>query len=362
MMWRETGGKGERGVAAESDMARPRADFMKRALMASLIFVGVAAAAGLLWLIASYLLILFAAILLAILLDGMASGIGVVLPVARPWRLSLALLIFCAAIGAIGFIIPDIAAQTPQFTKYIEQGVAWFRNNVLSLQSVQQSLENGGSGELIKLLPDPADLIDEAAKLIGGTIGILTGAALILVLGIYLAAEPSRYYQGALRLFNPRTREAAAETAKDIGQVLRRWLVAQILMMLIVGVGSYIALTLLGVPLALMLGFIAGLAAFIPYIGTVIGGGAMVLVAAAQDLSLGLIVLGFYAGFQIVESYVLTPMIQSRAIFIPPALVMFAQVIFGVLFGILGVALATPLAAVVAVILSRHYFNEPFQQ
>ncbi|NJM33674.1 MAG: AI-2E family transporter [Rhodomicrobium sp.] len=346
-------------MPADIDKAGPQAGFMKRALIASLIFVSVVAAAGLLWLIASYLLIVFAAILLAILLDGIAKGIGRMLPISRPWRIGLALIVFFASIGAIGLMIPGIAAQTPQFASYLEQGVDWFRNNVLSLPSVQQSLENGGSGELMKLLPDPAGLIGGTAKLIGGTIGMLTGMVLILVLGIYLASQPSRYYQGALRLFNPQIRENLAETAEDIGQILRRWLVAQILMMLIVGVGSYIVLTSLGVPLALMLSFIAGLAAFIPYIGPVIGGGAMILVAAAQDLSLGLIVLGFYAGFQIVESYLLTPLIQSRAIFIPPALVIFAQVVFGVLFGILGVALATPLAAVIAVIVSRHYLNEP---
>jgi predicted PurR-regulated permease PerM len=87
----------------------------------------------------------------------------------------------------------------------------------------------------------------------------------------------------------------------------------------------------------------------------------MILVATTQDVSLGLIVIAFYLVLQTVESYLLTPMIQSRAIFIPPALVILAQVVFGVLFGVLGIALATPLAAVIAVIVSRFYFHEPLE-
>jgi predicted PurR-regulated permease PerM len=182
---------------------------------------------------------------------------------------------------------------------------------------------------------------------------------LIVVFGLYLAMQPQRYYEGVMSAVSSDMRRKLKDTSEDANMVLRRWLVGQIAMMLIIGVSSYIVLTVIGVPLALMLRFIAGLTAFIPSIGPLICGGAMILVATTQDVRLGLIVIGFYLVLQLVESYLLTPMIQSRAIFIPPALAILAQVVFGVLFGVLGIALATPLAAVIAVIVSRFYFHEP---
>jgi predicted PurR-regulated permease PerM len=354
--------KGEVGVTtkASSEAAR-EASFAQRALIASLIFVGVLAAAGLIWLTAHYMLIFFAGILLAILLDAISTGIGMVAPLPRTARIIIAALIVASAFAAIGFVIPGIIEQAPQFAKFIEQWVEWVRSSVANWGPVQETLENGQSEELMRFLPDPAGLLGGAAQIVGSALGILTGAVLIVVFGLYLAIQPERYFQGVLSAVSPDMRRKLKDTSEDAKFVLRRWLVGQIAMMMIIGVSSYIVLTLIGVPLALMLSFIAGLTAFIPYIGPLIGGGAMILVATTQDVSLGLIVIAFYLVLQTVESYLLTPMIQSRAIFISPALVILAQVVFGVLFGVLGIALATPLAAVIAVIVSRFYFHEPLE-
>lgn len=345
---------------AKSEAARD-ASFAQRALIASLIFVGVLAAAGLVWLTAYYMLIFFAGVLLAILLDAISAGIGNIIPLPRTARIMIAVLIVASVFAAIGLAIPGIIEQAPQFAKFIEQWVEWVRNSIAEWEPVQQTLQDGESGELMRFLPDPAGLLGGAAQIVGSVLGVLTGAILIVVFGLYLATQPKRYYEGVLSAVSPDVRRKLKVTSEDANIVLRRWLVGQIAMMAIIGTSSYIVLTLIGVPLALMLSFIAGLTAFIPYIGPLIGGGAMILVATTQDLSLGLIVIGFYLVLQLVESYLLTPMIQSRAIFVPPALVILAQVVFGVLFGVLGIALATPLTAVIAVIVSRLYFHEPLE-
>jgi predicted PurR-regulated permease PerM len=334
-------------------------NFIRNVFYASLIVVGVVALAALVWQAAHYLLLFFAGILLAILLDAIASGIGAIAPLPRPARLLMAVLIVAAAFGAIVFVIPSVIAQAPELARYLQEWLEWFRANVMTLEPVRETLENGQSEELVQLLPSPGELLGGAAAIVGGTISILTGVVLIVIFGLYLAAEPSRYYEQGIAEFTPGLRQKLAATGADIGTVLRRWLLAQILMMLLIGFSSYAVLTALGVPLALMLSFIAGMTAFIPFVGPLIGGSAMVLVAATKDAWLGLIVIGFYIGLQLVESYLLTPMIQSRAIFVPPAIVILAQVILGVLFGALGIALATPLAAVIAVIVKRHFLGRP---
>lgn len=337
--------------------------FARRVLYASLIFTAVLAVAGLLWLTAYYLLLIFAAVLLAIMLDTITEGIGYIpLPIPRIVRLIISILLVISVFAALGLAIPSILEQAPEFAKFVEQWVESIMRWLSQWAPVQEGRESGDSGNLLGLLPDPAGILGGAAQLLGSVIGAATGFVLILITGVYLAADPSRYYDGALKLLNPESRESFGEIASDANMVLRRWLLGQIIMMLLIGTSSYVVLSLLGVPLALLLSFIAGLTAFIPYIGALIGGGIMVLVAATQDLSLGLIVFAFYMVVQILEGYVLTPMIQARAIFVPPVIVIIAQVIFGVLFGLLGIALATPLAAVIGVIVSRLYFHEPVDE
>ncbi len=210
----------------------------------------------------------------------------------------------------------------------------------------------------MQFLPDASNILGGAAQLIGGTVSLITGAILIIMFGIYLATEPSRYYQSTLAAFPASIHAKLAATGSDINTVLRRWLVGQIIMMFVIGFSSYAVLTVVGVPLALTLAFVAGLTAFLPYVGPLIGGGTMILVAFMQGTTTGLIVLGFYIVLQLMESYVLTPLIQSKAIFVPPAVVVLAQVIFGVMFGLIGIALATPLAAVIAVLVRRLHFGE----
>ena len=110
-----------------------------------------------------------------------------------------------------------------------------------------------------------------------------------------------------------------------------------------------IGLWLLDVPLALVLGLIAALFTFIPNIGPILSAIPAVLfgltVSPQQALYVGLL----YGGIQVVESYLLTPLVQRKTIELPPALTLAAQVLLGVTFGGLGVALAAPLTAVTVV-------------
>ena len=115
--------------------------------------------------------------------------------------------------------------------------------------------------------------------------------------------------------------------------------------MAVIGGATYVGLLILGVPIAFVLALFAGLAGFLPYLGPIIGAVPMVLVAGGDSFNLALWVVGLYAVVQFLESYLLTPLIQARAVSLPPAVVILNQLVFGALFGILGLALATPLAA-----------------
>ena len=115
--------------------------------------------------------------------------------------------------------------------------------------------------------------------------------------------------------------------------------------MAVIGGLTYVGLLILGVPIAFGLALFAGLAGFLPYLGPIIGAVPMVLVAGGESFNLALWVIGLYVIVQFVESYLLTPLIQARAVSLPPAVVILNQLVLGALFGIIGLALATPLAA-----------------
>ena len=141
-------------------------------------------------------------------------------------------------------------------------------------------------------------------------------------------------------------------------RTLKSWLAAQLISMTVVGVLTGIGLLLIGMPLAFILGIIAGLLAFIPNIGPVLAVAPALLLAFGEGPSMLLWVAAVYLSVQTLESYVITPLVQQERVDLSPALVIAAQLLFGVLFGLLGLALAMPLVAVGRMLIKELYVHD----
>jgi predicted PurR-regulated permease PerM len=128
--------------------------------------------------------------------------------------------------------------------------------------------------------------------------------------------------------------------------------------MLTVGVLVTAGLWLAGVRMAFLLGVIAGVLEFIPFIGPIMGGIPGVLIALTQDWRTALYAVIVYVIVQQVENHVLIPLIQRKAVEVPPALVILAVVALGLLFGVLGALVATPLMAVIMVWVKMLYVQD----
>ena len=196
-------------------------------------------------------------------------------------------------------------------------------------------------------------IVAQTWKFVSGLIEALGNVFIIILLGLLIAAQPSLYRDGALRFMPRRHARQAAVLADDIGETLRRWLIGQLMTMTTLFVVTWIGLALIGIPGALVLGFITGFLAFIPTVGALIAGVLIVLASLGSGWAAVAAAFGLYLLVQFLEGNILTPLIQRQAIDIPPATLFAAQIFLGFLFGLWGLALALPLIAIVNVVLKH---------
>jgi predicted PurR-regulated permease PerM len=185
--------------------------------------------------------------------------------------------------------------------------------------------------------------------------GALTHFILVLLLGIYLALDPSLYRRGLLRLVPPPRRPQIGEALDASGLALKHWLLGQGIAMLVVGTSVGIGLALLGMPIAAALGLISGLLEFVPFFGAIASALLAVLLAFTQGPTQALYVGVFFLVLQQIEGNVVIPLVQRWAVHLPPVLSLLAVVVFGSLFGVAGVVLGTPLMVVAMVLVNKLY-------
>ena len=306
---------------------------------------------------ADALLLVFACILFAILLYRLSDILARHFHLKRTLSLTIVVLLLGAVIGLGGWAMaPQISEQSSQLAEEIPAAIERLQGEVAQHPLLKRVVAD---------LPPPEDIVKQMSTMVpnaglffSGILGALGNVVIIVFVGIYFAAAPGVYTGGFIRLVPQAKRGRAREVMGEMGDSLASWLVGKAVSMLIVGTTTAIGLSLLGVPLALILGVIAGLLDFIPYIGPIMAGIPAVLLALSISPDMALYALLLFAAINMLEGYVLQPMIEAKAIELPPALVIVMQLVFGTLFGFAGVALATPLAAVLAVAVRMLYIED----
>jgi predicted PurR-regulated permease PerM len=184
---------------------------------------------------------------------------------------------------------------------------------------------------------------------LSSTLTVAAGLFLIIVLAIYVGADPGMYHQGLMRLFPRGARDQAGVVLTRIATVLRRWLVTQLVAMVVMGVVSTVTLLLLGVKAAVALGVIAGLLEFVPTVGPILAAVPAIAMGFLHSPEKALTVGLAYLVIQQLEGHVLIPILMKEGMDLPPALTIVTQAVMALLFGFIGLMVAVPLLAVVIV-------------
>jgi predicted PurR-regulated permease PerM len=335
--------------------------------------LGGAAALFLLWQVIQPLLVIGAGILIGVLLDACVRGIRWLLPIGRAFALALTCLAFTTLfVGAFTWGGYQLAVQAEALVQTATEVFDDWRAelDLLGISgdsdeadeaavAAEAGEQESGSESVAKFfVPDPENLVERVGSVFRTTFGAIGDTAVIIFVAIFTAADPNAYRNGLLSLVPPRRREDFARLLDDTGTMLRWWLLGQLVAMLAVGTATWLLLTAIGMPSALLLGLQAGILTFIPFLGPFLGGAAIMLVAMAQGGTMIFWALGGYVLIQSAEGYLLTPLVQQRTVDVRPLLVITAMILFGTLFGLLGIALATPLVAVIRLLVLRLYVDD----
>lgn len=305
----------------------------------------------LVWQLRDVLLLTFAGILFAIILGAAARGLERRLGLGRRSSLAIASTLIAAAIGgAIWLFGREIAVQLSELLSRLPAAWADLRERIGAA-----GLEAEFRGQLGRILPDGSTVLDIIRFVVSGLTGAVSGVALALLGGIYLAANPEVYRRGVL-LMVPDRHDARLERALDAtGDALRAWLLGQLVSMAMTAVAITGGLVAIGVPSPLALGLICGLMGFVPMIGPLLGAlpGVLVALTIGGEVLLQTVLLYFVV--QQLAGAVIEPLIMQRTVKLPPALTLFGLFGIGGLLGPIGVLLGGPLL-VTGYVLTRQLY------
>jgi predicted PurR-regulated permease PerM len=306
----------------------------------------------------------FGAALLAYIADPLVERLQRVMP--RAWATVLVfsvltlvgLLALLFAIPALQRQLVSLLEQLPGFLDWLEQtAVPWLTRtfdlppDLLSMQAARGWLQEHWAQAGSFAAQSVGRLVSSGL----GLIGVLVNVVVVPVVTFYLLRDWPQLLAAIDGLLPQRWRPAVREFAIDADRVLGGFLHGQLLVMLAQGSFYAIALSVVGLKQALLIGFAAGMVTFVPYLGGVIGI-TLALIAGLvqfQDVPHLIAIAGVFAAGQLLESLVLTPLLVGDRLGLHPVAVIFAVMAGGQLFGFFGVLLALPVSAVLLVLLRR---------
>ena len=325
----------------------------------------------LLWLLgtaAGIFLLLFIAVLISLFLSSVTDLIQRHTGMPRLGAFWVTVTLTLIAIAALFWmLVPPVVEQTQSLIRVLpetivkwETGLERFIARVPALQSV---IEPGEHRVLNAVYEQIAgyfnNVLPKLASILHGAINVFA----VAVMSVYVALHPGLYRERLIVLFPPVHRDLVRNVFSDLGRMLRAWLVGQMLAMLLLAVLTAIGLYLLRVPYWLTFGVFTGLAAIVPFFGSLVSTilPAMFVISGPGGVphALGVVALG--VGVHIFEANVVLPKIMHKQVDLPPVLTVMAVLLMGSLLGPVGLLVAVPAVVVLDVVVRRIIINRLYE-
>ncbi|MEI9927441.1 MAG: AI-2E family transporter [Sphingomonas sp.] len=335
-------------VVQEPGPNEMRDPVMRAELRRASVWFGLGIAVALVVLLVQPLLIIFGGIVVASMLDGGVRLLGRIAPLPRWLRLAIIVVLVIAFIGGVFYLTGvQIAAQAEQLRATLNLQANRVSSFISSLGLMPGRSDLGG------LAQQALGSVGRLTSAVGSVLGAAASLLMILIIGLFVAMEPRLYERGLQWMVPVGSRDEFAVTLGRMARTMRVLLAGRLLGMFAEGVMIWLALWAAGVPMALLLGIITGVLAFIPNIGAFISGVLMVAVGFSAGGDHGIWAIIIYFAIQNFDGYVVIPMVARRTVDLPPALTLSSQILASTLFGVLGLALADPMVAMIKVALER---------
>jgi predicted PurR-regulated permease PerM len=325
-----------------------RDPLVRQELKRASVWIGLVLAVAGVILLAQPLLLIFAGVVFASMLDGGTRLLGRILPIGRRWRL---LIVTLAAVGFVVWTIYFTGTELTDQAGRLRETVVVQLNRILAWANVMGLTQ--GSIDVQQLGGQLMGSLGRLGSAVSSALGAITSLVMILVIGIFIAVEPRLYQRGIAWMLPLDHRDAFYRTAEQMGHTLRRLMAGRLVGMAVEGVGTWFLLMIGGVPMATLLGILTGLLAFLPNIGAIISGVLIVLAGFSLSFDAGIWAIAVYLVVQTVDGYLIVPYVARKTVDLAPALVLSAQLLFGALFGIVGLALADPMVAMLKTALEQ---------
>ncbi len=334
-------------------MPNNTSDIMKEALAVTIVVVVVLSLFYILTFAFTILLLAFGGMLFSLFFQSISHKLNDWTGWKRGVTLSLSILLVLLFYAGITFLIGNqVSQQYDELADTVPEMIENFKTQIEDTTVggfAVEKMDQMESGDF--------DLFGSVEKLFKTTFGFFGDFYALLFFGIFILIDPAMYVKGFSLLVPKSERDHTVKFINETGQNLKVWLRAIALEMVFVFTLTAIGLLILGIDLWLILALIAGFLTFIPNIGPALAIIPAFMVGLLGGFQTALLVVGLYVLVQILESGIFGPFIRQKLLSLPPALVLFFQLVMGVFTGIWGVLFATPLLVVVIHVVDEYYIK-----
>lgn len=319
-----------------------------------------------LWQMKQLLLLIITAVVLAI-------GLNILVKKLEKWQIKRNYAVLIAVglllgllLGFVGLIIPSFAQEFQQLIKLVPLGI---QKLIFELNEIKDNLSPEFTNSLpnsnqllLQLEPIIKELLGRGLSFISGFLGVLLSGLLLLALTLMLLAEPQPYRQGFIRLFPYFYRPRIEQILNICENNLQEWLTDIFLKMFSVTVLTFCGLFLLNIPLVFAQAVLAGILAFIPYIGPMISVIFPVAIAILSEPWQPWIVLILYILIHQIAEKLIIPKLRKNRLSLMPVTVILGEVFFAGFLGILGLFLALPLTIISKILIKEILIKDILNQ